>query len=100
MVIAALKCHGLLNAAQGQGEHESASRGELLHPGRRDVPGAYGEDDPIVRRLRWMAKPPVPTKHFDPREPRSSKMLPGCHNEILVNVDGDDVAVFAHNLSD
>jgi hypothetical protein len=46
-----------------------------------------------------MAKAPVSTKDFDPGQPRSNQMLPGRENEILVNVHGDDLTVFAHDLS-
>src|SRR5690606_10324348 len=47
--------HGLLGTADLEGRDEPAALGELVPPGGREVPGAHGDDEPVVRRARRVA---------------------------------------------
>jgi hypothetical protein len=72
----------------------------LLAPGGHDVPGADGEDDPLVRRCIRVAPATVPADHVDlgVAEPDGGEVRPRARRQIPVDLQRDDLSRVTDNL--
>src|SRR5450631_2188010 len=99
MLLASLKGNRFLNAANREGEHQSPAIGKLLQPSGRDVPRADGQDNPVVWCASRVTKSAIRTDHLDPSEADVGQVLAGGCHQVIVDVNRDDRAMVAYDLS-
>ncbi len=96
-----LERHRVLHPGpQCQRQHQPPAGGELLGPGRRDVPGADRRDDPVVRRARRPAAAAVGVDDGHPAEPAAVQVLAGGGDDVGVQVHRADLAGPAGQLGE
>jgi hypothetical protein len=74
--------------------------GELVPPGGRQVPCPGGDDDPVVRASIRVPFGAVCAQHLDPAVSGCLQGGRGFVGDVLVNVDGHDVAGRAGQLGE
>src|SRR5262249_39258149 len=79
-------------AAPAQGDDKPAAGTELRPPGGRDVPGADGDDDPVVRCVVGVADGAVGGGDVDVAAAGGVEGLAGVRGHLGVDVDRADVS--------
>src|SRR5262249_36764990 len=93
-VAGAFECDAAAGGAgQGQRHDDAAAGCELVEPGGGDFPGADGGDDPVVGGVGWIAEGAVADDGLDIDGVRVGEVATGSVDEVVVDVDGGDVAI-------
>jgi hypothetical protein len=83
---------------QRQWRHQHPSRGELLGPGRREVPHANGDLDAVKGALLEGAEPAVAAADRHPLHPGAGQVGAGGGRDLWVDLDAGDLPAWRDQL--